>query len=254
LYFLLGRQIIRVPSNSRRNARMKTHLICRSVAIAILFSLGILGCSVQEPPKEEATGPAPVQPTTAADEDHVFDARLLEIAHSYKNYQRVGDNIGIPIAPCAFGPGTAFHSPNYSASQDSPTHGRKLYWLYVKEKPSGSSKNDYVVPEKPNPVGQIVVKEAWVPEEVKLTDEESPLGTRDKPFVEHEGHIYRQGDLAGLFIMYKLDPKTPGTDEGWVYGTVSADGKTVTSAGRVQSCMNCHQDAPHDRLFGVAKK
>ena len=54
--------------------------------------------------------------------------------------------------------------------------------------------------------------------------------------------------------MCSSDLKTPDTDEGWVYGTVSADGKTVTSAGRVQSCMNCHQDAPHDRLFGVAKK
>jgi hypothetical protein len=54
--------------------------------------------------------------------------------------------------------------------------------------------------------------------------------------------------------MFKLDPKTPGTDEGWVYGTVSADGKQVTSAGRVESCMRCHQKAPHDRLFGLPKE
>jgi hypothetical protein len=53
--------------------------------------------------------------------------------------------------------------------------------------------------------------------------------------------------------MFKLEPGTPGTDAGWVYGTVTPDGKQVTSAGRVESCMGCHQDAPHDRLFGLAK-
>jgi hypothetical protein len=37
-----------------------------------------------------------------------------------------------------------------------------------------------------------------------------------------------------------------------VYGTVSADGKRVTSAGRVESCMACHQgDKTTDRMFGV---
>ena len=50
--------------------------------------------------------------------------------------------------------------------------------------------------------------------------------------------------------MMKLDPKTPGADDGWVYGTVSADGKTVTSAGRVASCMKCHETRP-TRLFGL---
>ena len=56
---------------------------------------------------------------------------------------------------------------------------------------------------------------------------------------------------SDLFIMFKLDPKTPQTDNGWVYGTVSADAKNVTSAGRVKSCMDCHTEAKHDRLFGL---
>jgi hypothetical protein len=51
-----------------------------------------------------------------------------------------------------------------------------------------------------------------------------------------------------------MDPKTPGTDNGWVYGTVTADGKQVTSAGRVKSCMACHQRAPNDRVFGPSDK
>ena len=50
--------------------------------------------------------------------------------------------------------------------------------------------------------------------------------------------------------MAKLAPETPGTDEGWIYGTVAPDG-TVTSAGLVESCMECHDSAPHERLFGV---
>ncbi len=40
-------------------------------------------------------------------------------------------------------------------------------------------------------------------------------------------------------------------DEGWGYGTISVDRKTVSSAGRVASCMRCHDSAPHGRLFGL---
>jgi hypothetical protein len=54
--------------------------------------------------------------------------------------------------------------------------------------------------------------------------------------------------------MFKVDPKTKDTDNGWVYGTVTADGKKVTSSGKVESCMKCHQDAPHDRVFGLPEK
>ena len=53
--------------------------------------------------------------------------------------------------------------------------------------------------------------------------------------------------------MFREKKDTPGTDEGWVYGTVTADGKTVTSAGRVASCMKCHVQAKNDRLFGIYK-
>jgi hypothetical protein len=53
--------------------------------------------------------------------------------------------------------------------------------------------------------------------------------------------------------MFRLDPSTPDTDAGWVYATVTPDGQ-VTSAGRVASCMGCHEtSATHERLFGVPK-
>lgn len=71
------------------------------------------------------------------------------------------------------------------------------------------------------------------------------------PYARTNGKLYRAWGKEGLFILFKLDPQTPGTDEGWVYGTVTADGKQVTSAGRVEACMSCHQRAPYDRLFGM---
>jgi hypothetical protein len=51
--------------------------------------------------------------------------------------------------------------------------------------------------------------------------------------------------------MAKVKTSGPGTDEGWIYGTVTSDGKAVTSAGRVESCMTCHQTGTVDRLFGL---
>jgi hypothetical protein len=128
-----------------------------------------------------------------------------------------------------------------------------LYWLYVKELPPGYTEGDYTLAEKPNPIGQVVVKEAWHPQEVKTG--EIPDQTKSIVLADgNESRFLRTGEQGHLFIMVKLDPSTPGTDEGWVYGTVTPDGKQVTCAGRVESCMGCHRDAPHDRLFGLAKK
>ena len=108
-------------------------------------------------------------------------------------------------------------------------------------------------PGKRSPVGQAIVKQSWVPEEVTAKSKRSVQGLPQE-ILKRDGRSYRAARKGELFIMYKLDPRTPGTDEGWVYGTVTADGKKVTSAGLVTSCVNCHQDAPHDRLFGLAKE
>jgi hypothetical protein len=151
----------------------------------------------------------------------------------------------------------------FSRSTDGGTHGGKLYTLFAKDHgPSGG----YLVKGQPSLTGQVVVKESWVPEEVE-DDGKPPEPVRRKvkvrqgdglveqedsfvPYARKDGRLYHARDKGPLFVMFKVDPRTPGTDEGWVYGTVTADGKRVTSAGRVESCMKCHQDAPHDRLFG----
>jgi hypothetical protein len=109
-----------------------------------------------------------------------------------------------------------------------------------------------------------VVKESWVPEVVTEPDASyNPGSFRPSPgagdpdadhfygYAKGEGGVvYRAGTPAGLFIMFKLDATTPDTDQGWVYATVTTAGQ-VTSAGRVASCMGCHEAAEHERLFGV---
>jgi hypothetical protein len=144
-----------------------------------------------------------------------------------------------------------------------------MYWLFVKEVPADAVYG-YIPDARANSIGQAVVKEAWSPEEVQGEDlrlesvsrsVESHVGGRlvrrqDRflPYLQHGDRVYHAKAKLGLFIMLKLDPQTPGTDDGWVYGTVTADGKEVLSVGRVESCMGCHKDAPHDRLFGVADR
>jgi hypothetical protein len=189
--------------------------------------------------------------------DRPFNDRLLEIAKTYKDYGRVDDEARWAPAFCRMPkPAVA----RFSDSTDDLTHGRKLYSLLAK------NRNAYLTVGKENPsaVGQVVVKESWVPEEV--TDPTAPrdvvMDRKEKapnlkddhflPYATKDGKTCRASKPAGLYIMYKLDPTTPDTDEGWVYGTVTPDGKKVTAAGKLESCMKCHQEAPYDRLFGLA--
>lgn len=186
-----------------------------------------------------------------------FHKELLQVAKDYKAWGRVDDEVRWAPTDCRMPPPAR---ARFSASADADTHGQKLYSLFAKDR------NAYLrLGEKGAAVGQVVVKESWVPEE---TTEVKP-GAIDRTKVVRDGdrptpddHFYpyaTRGDKAykaakpaGLFVMMKVDPETDGTDAGWVYGTLSADGKQVTAAGKVESCMKCHQDAKHDRLFGLA--
>jgi hypothetical protein len=202
-----------------------------------------------------------------------FRKRLLEIAAEYASYGRVDKELNWGPMLCApFGvaqsPAEKTRPPEQeklrvSSSGDSGTHGRKLYFVFARQAyrslTPGYSGRSYitgigVIDYR----GQVIVKESWIPEEVthgkpghveKTSQEKLPteLATRN-------GRTYRAARKGELFIMYKLDPKTPGTDNGWVYGVVSADGKQVLNAGRIENCMKCHQDAPHDHLFGLPEE
>ncbi len=189
-------------------------------------------------------------------------------------------DLDIPLTPSNFTPPSTAEDKimQVSRSSDEKTHGKKLYLVFSRY-PINVITQNMALPLAGESgiqrVGQAVVKESWVPEAVadKGQDRKAVKRTlRGKPedaapdapdvkqvieivpYARHNGKLYHAGRKYGLFIMFKLDPKTPGTDNGWVYGTVSADCKAVRSVGRLESCMKCHQDAPYDRLFGTREK
>jgi hypothetical protein len=197
-----------------------------------------------------------------------FQTQLLKVAAEYKTWGRVDDEMRWAPYFCRMpNPGL----PHISASTDQQTHGQKLYSLFA------YARDDYVDLRQSPAValGQAIVKQSWVP--VEVTDPKEKPGKhveferviqtpglkvppdrrrRDEadhfyPYVWKGDKVYKASKQADLFVMMKLDPKTPGTDAGWVYATLTPDGKTVTASGKLESCMKCHQDAKHERLFGL---
>jgi hypothetical protein len=156
--------------------------------------------------------------------DPAFREGLLAIAAEYKNYGKVDDWARWAPRRCALSPPP---KARLSASKDPSTHGNKVYFLYAK------NRDQYFQKETPQ-IGQVIVKESWY------------------PAADGTGNPAASEKKLGLFIMMKLDPQSRDTDHGWVYATVSPDGNNVMSAGRVQSCMECHVTAKNDRLFGLA--
>jgi hypothetical protein len=66
--------------------------------------------------------------------------------------------------------------------------------------------------------------------------------------------VVKEGWKAGKRSMVWIMEKRPaGYDEAngdWYYATVKADG-TVMEAGKVESCIACHESADNDYVFGV---
>jgi len=179
-----------------------------------------------------------------------FAATARQIAADYLAWGRVDDELRWAPFLCRIPlPGIA----RPSESNDETTHGKKLYSVFAK--------NHDAYPAGPQ-TDQVVVKQSWTAELVgpgapsfisslsAMPAYPSDGGDHFYPYANGDGGVYRAADFAGLYIMYKLDPSTPDTDEGWVYATITPDGQ-VTAAGRVSSCMGCHEVATHERLFGV---
>lgn len=195
-----------------------------------------------------AKAPSPAAQLPADDETvgGDFPQRLLRIAARYRNYSLVDRHWRWSPTMCAAPPPPR---PSISEAAEETWHGRKLYYLFAKQF------TDYCLGNDSQPIGQVVVKESWVPEEVTTPVDQAPAkhasGRDVVPYAEHDGKTYRPGKQSDLFIMFKTPPGTYGTDDGWVYGTVTHDGQRVTSVGALESCMECHRQAKHDRLFGM---
>ena len=177
-----------------------------------------------------------------------FDSRVVEIATQYKQYTLVSDTTNWAPSDCrAPIPGGVVAS----ASDHKATHGGKLYNLYAAKPTEYRATANGTA----SPVGQVVVKESFaailVPtDEVPRKDARGIGIPLPHNYATRDGQLYRQGEPGALFIMFKLDPSTPDTDNGWVYATTTPDGKEVTSAGVVFSCVGCHKETTRDRLYG----
>lgn len=215
------------------------------------------------------------------EENASFKKDLLKVAKEYKKYGRVDDQARWAPTDCQF---PAPSVGRLSQSKDSKTHGRKIYFLFAKQryayidltrKKTASAKRKIVkelrelTDSKTVSPGQVIVKEAWKPKEIDKTkvptfqkgfkedlleESKSKFGGRYFPYAHQDGKYFAAEKKAGLFIMIKYDPKTPGTDRGWIYGLVDAEGKKVKAVGKLESCMKCHRMAKHDRLFGLNEK
>jgi len=202
-------------------------------------------------------GDTPARKAEAAVNDAAFHPRLLEIAAEYLRYGRVDDEMRWAPWMCKMpNPSLA----RFSAGDEGAPHADKIYFLFAKQR------DKYLALK--SDVGQAIVKESWKPKEVpastvqRVIEQKAPMHSpikeheigavdRSLPYVRKGEKLFHAEEKSGLFIMLKLEPATPGTDDGWIYGTLTSDGKHVTSAGKVASCMNCHKEARADRLFGM---
>lgn len=235
-----------------------------------LLAALILAACAREPARSEAPAlassaadPAPVAPAPSAnaapapapthaepaENDPRWHATLRAIAAGYSKWGRVDDEMRWAPGLCRM-PTPA--RARISASGDEGTHGRKLYTLYAKDPVAyGAQPSVYMMPfEEPadlSDISQVLVKEAFTPVETTQQRNMNLLPA------EHDGKMYLPGEPMGLYVLFKpLKSDPAATDAGWVYGTIAADMKTITGAGKMDSCMGCHQPLP-GRLFGLQK-
>ena len=181
-----------------------------------------------------------------------FAADVLAAARAYSTWKRVSDRANWAPTDCRINPPTGVQ---VSASADDDTHGRKLYFLFAADA-EAYERISFAAdePSRRSPVGQVLVKQSWKPAatEAPQPDPSADSFHRAIPaeYVERDGQWFKTGEPMGLFVMRKYAADTPGTDNGWVYATVSADGAQVLEVGRIASCMRCHETAANDRLYG----
>lgn len=185
--------------------------------------------------------------------DPALHEALREIAQGHAGFTRADGTWWAPTLCKAPPPLQAERS---LASASSP-HGQKIYTLhifdfdaYVKDTRTTVGKDSRLGPfgEPLRGATQAIVKASFAPT-TKQAEANPGIGSVKSA----DGTVTYAGAPRDLFIMYKPKLGSRTTDQGWLYGTVTADGKTVTSAGLVGSCMGCHEKAPHGRLFGSSK-
>ena len=185
---------------------------------------------------------APTTPTQPVDAR--FASAIRAAAKPYQQWGRVDERPNVAPMMCDMPRPEHYGSKGQvrmSEAEESP-HGKKLYYLWASDRAA------YIKTEVKT--GFAIVKESFaaMPGTKKPATHPPNFETPLHDTIEVDGKPLTTGAAKGLYVMTKVGGE--GTDEGWIYGTISTDG-VVTSAGRVATCMGCHEDAPHDRLFGL---
>jgi hypothetical protein len=142
---------------------------------------------------------------------NMIDIQIQWEALSYSRFRRIDDSDRFAPYDCEAPPPPA---PRASASRDESTHGRKLYFLFAKDRVAYLHAKDVDQPD-----GQVVVKESWIP-----------------------GSPRTKGPL---FLMLKSEGE-------WIYATTTPDGMEITASGKIASCRDCHEsERTRDRMFGL---
>lgn len=257
----------------------------RTTIVIAMLALVDVGCTPEptatspEPEPVASSDPPPVhvESEAEADEEPIdprFTETLRTAARDYRSWNRVDERPNLAPVLCRAPSGIDYGFPSHArmSHADDAEHGKKLYYLFAGHG-NHEGRHYYTAlgtrAAQPIPIGFAIVKQSWtaVPSTPPAANP-APTAEFDPSLelamstnapapithVDHEGQRLHTGEQAELFVMAKVgEPDMAGTDAGWIYGTLTPDGQTVTSAGRVQRCMDCHDVAPHDRLFGLQK-
>ena len=244
-----------------------------TIVAAILFGLFLLSCGCQPAPAGGDASDSPKADSTDADgsankevsekgsakknvetpkakpdvNDASFHPAIKAAAEEYLRFAMVNTaSMKVPDKD-ATAEGEAFlEDPAARMSQAESGHGQKLYFLFAKNIAHYINRDG-----SESPVDQALVKETWTavpgnPDARNLRNHAS--FNRVHPRVTVGEKTLELGERSDLFVMLKQDPKTEGTDQGWVYGVIDPGSYEVKSAGAVASCIACH-GSEKDSLF-----
>lgn len=194
---------------------MGVRVVAAVVGLALV--VGVSACGGKQTETSDRAFGEPLDPD--------MQGQVLAVAADYRDWMPVYIDWRMALESCV----SAFPQEHLMSKADSASpHGNKVYNLFASERDVYLALASANSDSSDLPAGFAVVKQAWTPSK----DTTQPQ------------------DLFGLFMMLKVGPAVSDSDDGWIYAMVSPDGSVVHEAGRIESCMSCHRDAKHGRLFG----
>ena len=176
-------------------------------------------------------------------EPSIDDKTLLDIVAGYDKLPLFNYTVKMaavdtrpynPNDPIVYPPTTIFKS----RSTDSTTHGGKVFRLRIKD----DSNYAYDLAQ---PTGQTIVMATY-----DYTQSRTTLGEGKSLKMNDSLHLV-PATPRNYYIMFKSNATDYKTDNGWVYGIVTPDGKKVLQKGLIASCMRCHSESKTDRTLGA---